>query len=174
MEKKLRKNQNNLTILGIGVILFGLWTVVKILLQYTLDRAQVREMVNSIKTGMNGKNGFQVTDGFIIFFILILTLLFLLVIVCLRLYIGISAINEGLGRKKGKGVLYLIVAAIMAISNGISVYGIIMSFTEFSGNFNTVFDKASALVIDASSLIILIEMINASIKVKLLTSKLRK
>lgn len=172
MERKLRRNQNTLTIIGFGVILFGIWSMIKILLQYTLDQSQFQEMVHSLKTSINGESGMMVTEKFIVFFILITTAIMMFTTVCFRLYIGISAIREGLGRKRGKGYFYLILAAILVIINGASVFGTIANFTDFSGNYNTFFDKVSALVTDLTSLITVIEMINASIKVKILTRKL--
>lgn len=126
---KLRKYENILTISGIGVIAFGLWSVIKAALYFIVQPLDIVSIMpteevqalGDLKVLMNG-----VVLGMILF-VLMLDLL-------LRIYIGRSAIAVGRGRKKKK-TIYIILAVFV----GMSLAG------SISASINTNYQEAKAL-----------------------------
>lgn len=173
MEKQLRRYENTLIILGFSVILFGLWSVLKVAMHYTLDNSEFMKTVHSLHENMNADTAAVISEKLIIILICLMAFFFITLIIGLRLFIGMSAIREGQGRLKGKGFLYLVISLVMLLMNVSSIYETIIHITDFSGSYNSIFDKISALVIDFTSMIALLELIISSIQVKIVRNKLK-
>ena len=103
MEKKLRRSQVSLVTLGFGVILFGVWSVIKSLLYF--------------RTGLFDDLDTQVEPEQLLF-VKLVTVAFVALIVFadlgFRLKIGLSARAEGMGRRQKSG--YLVPAALIVLS----------------------------------------------------------
>ena len=94
----------------------------------------------------------------------------LVIDISLRLYVGLSARAEGFGRKHGR--VYLVVAALMIVCFAALI---VLSITFFSlDNYDSVLDAVINFAVDLTSLITLIELFVAAIRVKKLTKALAK
>ena len=145
MKRELRRNEDKLVIDGIGVIIFAAWTVIKVILLF---------WVNEYRPEINPEETSSIAPLWAVALIL---LVMLGLLVSPRLYVGFSAIAEGKGKCK-KSVYLFVAGLIIAINIGMyiaaAVYqGMNIESVQFSA------DGILALVIDLTSLAILIEMI---------------
>ena len=152
MERRLRKSQNNLVVIGYGVIAFGVWSVIKIVL-YT-----------ALNTDINMLSAEGETVPVEVFWFIMLV--FLAFELSLRLYVGFSAVYEGRGRKKRFG--YIILALLMALTSFALVAANLAAFGSDESPGKTVV----TIIVEASSSIMLAEMAIFAVRVKLLGRKL--
>lgn len=152
MERRLRKSQNNLVVIGYGVIAFGVWSVIKIVL-YT-----------ALNTDINMLSAEGETVPVEVFWFIML--IFLAFELSLRLYVGFSAVYEGRGRKKRFG--YIILALLMALISFALVAANLAAFGSDESPGKTVV----TIIVEASSSIMLAEMAIFAVRVKLLGRKL--
>ena len=152
MERRLRKSQNNLVVIGYGVIAFGVWSVIKIVL-YT-----------ALNTDINMLSAEGETVPVEVFWFIML--IFLAFELSLRLYVGFSAVYEGRGRKKRFG--YIILALLMALTSFALVAANLAAFGSDESPGKTVV----TIIVEASSSIMLAEMAIFAVRVKLLGRKL--
>ena len=153
MEKKLRRSQVTLVTLGTGVILFGVWSVVKSLLYFRtglftgLDTQVEPELLPYIKLA-----------------VVVIVALFVLADLGIRLKIGRRARAEGMGRRQKNG--YLILAALIVLVNItgdlLGVYYIVENgVPEQSG-----LDYVVSVLVDLSSTVLLAELIVTALRVR--------
>ena len=153
MEKELRRKQVTLVTLGTGVILFGVWSVVKSLLYFRtnlfadLDTQVEPELLPYIKLAT-----------------VVIVALFVLADLGIRLKIGRRARAEGMGRRQKNG--YLILAALIVLVNIIvdvlGVYYMVKNgVPEQSG-----LDYIVSVLVDLSSTVLLAELIITVLRVR--------
>ena len=153
MEKKLRRSQVTLVTLGSGVILFGVWSVVKSLLYFRtnlfadLDTQIEPELLPYVKLAA-----------------VVIVALFVLADLGIRLKIGRRARAEGMGRRQKNG--YLILAALIVLVNItgdlLGVYYIVENgVPEQSG-----LDYVVSVLVDLSSTVLLAELIVTVLRVR--------
>lgn len=164
---EIRKSQNTLIVVGSGIVLFSIWSMVKFLSMLFLLRNETVAGVMSIAGPVEG-----ISDRAAFWVIAIVTIV-IMSFISFRIYVGLSAIAEGRGKRRG--YLYIIIAMIMIIS---SVWYLFIGFTtseapEQLGAF-TRNQSISTLIIDATSMIMLIQMVISAIKIKKLTGTGRK
>ena len=148
MEQKRRKYQNILGISGLATIVFGIWSIVKSILLTALNSFQ----------GSGDTVEIDKSDLLPLFGIV---LLYVLIDLLLRIYVGVSARRESKGKKKS--ILYLIIAGILGI---ITFANIIYTFLQIS-SLETV-DIFVSVIIEMISLFALVETIIYGIRLKLL------
>ena len=143
-ERKMRRYQNLLTVSGLGVIIFGLWSVLKTILLLFMKEGILSEIPD---------------DTFVrVMFFLILGGI-LLVDVLIRLYVGLSARAEGFGKKKGYG--YVVIAILMALA---SLTSLVLIF--FDSNEQSIWELIVSVIVEATSLVVTIELLIAAFTVK--------
>lgn len=143
-ERKMRRYQNLLTVSGLGVIIFGLWSVLKTILLLFMKEGILSEIPD---------------DTFVrVMFFLILGGI-LLVDVLIRLYVGLSARAEGFGKKKGYG--YVVIAILMALA---SLASLVLIF--FDSNEQSIWELIVSVTVEATSLVVTIELLVAAFTVK--------
>lgn len=140
LEPIIRKTEINLITLGSGVILFGLWTLVKFLLTILFA----------------DKND----NDYAAFFSLSAWVLTLIEF-SLRCYIGFSARSEGQGKRKG--VLYLVITSII-IFFYFAIIALEIAILFISPEY--IFYVIIALIIDSTSTIFLIELMINSVRLR--------
>lgn len=150
---RLRKNQNTLAVIGLGVIAFGIWSVLKGVLYTALNSGDLQNILE----GSAERAFFWVLIGIV-----------LAIDLGLRLHVGLSAIAEGKGRKKGRG--YIVLAFLMAlISFALFALGVLLLHgSEALGT------ALVSLVVEATSCILLVEMAVSAIKVRRLRKALKE
>ena len=143
-ERKMRRYRNLLTVSGLGVIIFGLWSVLKTILLLFMKEGILSEIPD---------------DTFVrVMFFLILGGI-LLVDVLIRLYVGLSARAEGFGKKKGYG--YVVIAILMALA---SLASLVLIF--FDSNEQSIWELIVSVIVEATSLVVTIELLVAAFTVK--------
>ena len=149
-ERKMRRYQNLLTVSGLGVIIFGLWSVLKTILLLFMKEGILSEIPD---------------DTFVrVMFFLILGGI-LLIDVLIRLYVGLSARAEGFGKKKGYG--YVVIAILMALA---SLASLVLIF--FDTNEQSLWELIVSVIVEATSLVVTIELLVAAFTVKKLKKEL--
>ena len=156
MGAKTRRLENNLVTLGTGIIAFGLWAFIKLILTVLFlgsaffeDSPEERRLAVMIATWV----------------IAVLTLL-------MYVWLGLSARAEGNGKKKKP--VYLFVVGI------ISVYGFVMILIEvfiIITKFNEIGDPFSlfiTIIIDVTRMIFLIELIYSSVTLRKIRRQARE
>ena len=160
---EIRRSQNTLIVVGTGTILFGIWTMVKMLGTLFILR---KETVDAFRENFEGLADYS--DRMIFWVTAAVTFIIMAIAVAVRAYVGLSAISEGRGERKG--TLYLILVVIM----------IAFSATSFGANFSSVDapqqlgaftsnQSISALIIEATSMIMMIQMVVSALKIRKLT-----
>ena len=160
-EIRKRRSQNTLIVVGTGIILFGIWTAVKLLGSFFMLK---KETVAALR--MIGGDGIaELSDTAVFYVALFVVMVIMLVILAVRTYVGLSAIDEGRGKKRHR--FYLPVAIIMIIG------GIASFFTNFfSVNENLSYGALSpdttisGLIIELTSVIMLIEMVVSAVRIR--------
>lgn len=149
---KLRRNKSNLVALGTGIMAFGIWSIIKTLMEFVLGSA-----LEDISKEMADISG--VGRIFVIVFAASIVLIDLLV----RFHVGINAIRAGRDKKSHRYMGSVIL--LMAVSLASLIYMIIQAFGPTGISMN---DEASIFV-ELTSLIILIEMVAVTVS----TSKIK-
>ena len=160
----IRKSRNNLIVVGTGIVLFSIWTVIKTMGSIILLRdetvAAIRDMAD---TGT-----YALSYNAVLAVIIVSGALASAVILLINLYVGASAIAEGRGKRKS--IVYLLLAGLMIILTIISIGANVahIDAVEQRGAY-TRDTSLSAIIIDITSIIMLIDMITASVRIRKLT-----
>ena len=142
-ESELRRGQNTLFILGGGVITFGVWSVVKMIMYFALDPAKYFHFDDIPQEYRLLAMAFAYG---IIALIVGLD-------VGLRFYVGLSARAEARGKKKSRA--YIVVAALMAAGNLLIFLGALF----LAASAANILDTAVSTIVDITAQITLIELV---------------
>ena len=165
-DRELRRNQDKLINIGMGVIAFGVWSAVRTMMQMYVQR---QDYIKQIKDGMETMSTEEqemFSDAFIFGIFFAMMFVALAVGMGLRLYVGLSARSEGFGKKKGYG--YLIVGFILEV---IWIMSIVSSFTNSSDDFYDPLEQVVIVLIDITSVVIMIELFISAFRVKRMRKK---
>ena len=160
---EIRRSQNTLIVVGSGTILFSVWTTVRMLGLLILLR---NETVSALKDKFGATEDISDTAYFLTITIVIMFILALLL--AIRVYVGLSAIAEGRGKKRG--ILYILVAIVMIL---VSIWSFLSGFftseaPEQLGALTR--DRSiSSLIIEATSIIMLAQMVVSALKIRKFT-----
>lgn len=152
IQKELRRNRHTLAIVGTGVIVFGVWSVVKTILMLFLrvDDPLV-DVADEIPDGML---------PYVIFYIMFSVIL--LAVIGLRLFIGLSARREASGKKEGW--FYIVLAFLLAILSASTTAYSFLHPGEDSGAFND--SSVAAVLVDLTSIFTYVELVYTAVRVK--------
>lgn len=145
MEAKKRRLENNLVTLGTGIIAFGLWAFIKLLLTvFFLGNAYFKDTAEEDRLAA-----------------LIVTLVVAVLMLLMYVWLGLSARAEGKGKKKNP--FYLIVVGLISLFNIVTIsLSILYLLTEF----NEIEDPLTVfvtIIIDVTTMIFLIQLIYSSV-----------
>ena len=161
---RLRRDENTLTVVGSGVILFGVWTVVKMVLQ---EINRFPEFMAELGVDELGFEETGLADMRLDPKLLATVVAFTVVIIvflmdlALRVFVGLSARAEGRGRPQGR--LYLILAGLLLVLSGLSF--VLYVITYFSHS-EYVVDADAAILVELTSFITLLQMIISAVRVR--------
>lgn len=160
---EIRRSKDTLIVVGAGTVIFGIWTLVKMLSLLIIFRKETVEAVLDITGPLEG-----VSDRFTFWAFTLIFTIMMAAVLSVRTYVGLSAIAEGRGKKRRK--LYIFLASLMVI---FSAYTFCSSFFTLDApeQFGplTRNQSISALIIDATSMIMLVQMIVSALKIRKLT-----
>ena len=171
-ERKLRQYEHILAISGVGVVAFGLWSVVKAVLYFILfPNEEVEEQI--LSEGFSSMEDAGLSDQHALIIIIIIVLVLMNLDFLLRLYVGKSAVADGRGTRK-KRFVYVVWAMLIAaglIFNMVSRW-IMIGKGEASIWSNLTDADSVSMIIDATSLLAVIELIVAAFMVRKLRREL--
>lgn len=160
---KYRRIRNVLSTAGFGVIAFGIWSIIRVVLRVAFSRQAQPDIDPNELDSMISQPGDDVKTFLLV--LLILVIVFSAIEIALRLFVGLSARSEGRGKKKS--IAYVIVAGILIPYYVISVIYNFMSFDYVNG----IVDNIISMIMDITSTIALIEVFVAAIRIRVMRKK---
>ena len=157
MEKKIRRDENLMNVLGKAIIVFGLVSVLKLIIVLLSDD----DIIEYFKKG-------TITTIAIIMVIIAIILIAALEMI-IRIYIGISAIKEAQGIKRSSA--YLVLCAIFTV---ITLFLIVYSVIQLFQDENYILNFLAGFLLDVTSAAISVMVFITSIKVRVRRKKLGK
>ena len=156
-EITLRRNQDTLIIVGTGVIIFGLWSLLKAVFTLLLNMGSMYDMIMQEDT-LVGRIAASVA-----------VVLVLLIDLGLRLFVGMSAISVGRGGKSR--FVFVAIALFLAFSSATLVTAQIRAIV--TGERVATISHVTAAV-ELTSLITLTQLINSAMAIRGIRKELKK
>lgn len=157
LQIQLRKNQDTLKIVGLGVMAFGAWSIIRTILYITSQWSSIVEEITVP----------EVSETIMKTMYFIMTAVVLAVEIAIRLYIGRSAVAEGKGERKGPG--YIVVAFL------ITLIGLALTFTAIvvpGIRIELNLEALMSLFVEITSAVITLEMCWSAVRVRKLLRQL--
>lgn len=148
-EIRLRRNQDTLIIVGTGVIIFELWSLLKAVFTLLLRAGDLYEMIME-ESSLEAR---IVVVGIIV--------VVLLIDLILRLFVGMSAIAVGRGKKSR--FVFVAAALILAFLSAWVVTAQVIGFVK--GEDLSLTSQVSA-VVELTSLVTLTQLINSAMAIR--------
>ncbi len=152
----LRKYQNTLSISGIAVIAFGVWSVLKMLIFFSINRDLFTSEIAASSDN----------EELPLYAVVIALIIFIALYIFLHLYIGLTARSEARGKKRG--YFYLILTSVYLVISYIS-YINTASASSAGDNLDTILSSG---IVDLTVIYVFFEVIINSLRVKKLKKKL--
>ena len=159
MEKELRRGRSTLRMLGLGIIVFALWDILKPALAAMLAPAATTEPTGTA----------EITP--FMWLIVALLLAYILLGLPLRFYVGRAARAEGLGKRKGRGLYVFWSFVILALQ----LFLLVLSLGSFFGeqaSKGAVLEQLAALLVEGGSLLTTAQLGFTALKVRRLERQL--
>ena len=156
-EITLRRNQDTLVIVGTGVIIFGIWSLLKTLFALLLNIGDLYEVILKEET----------PEGRVAIFIVVT--LMLMIDLAFRVSVGLSAIAVARGKKSR--FIFVAGALILAFSSATTVTAQIKGIV--TGEEITLISHVTAAV-ELTSLITLTQLINSAMAIRGIRKELKK
>ena len=152
---KLRKYQNTLVVVGMGVIAFGIWSVIKTVMLTAFNKDEMAEL------------SAQGTAVEVVFWVMLGIML--AIDLWLRLYVGLAAIQEGRGKKRKAYIAWIF---LMAFFSALGVLVGLASIGSDEAPATALGTAVVTVIVEATSCVLLVEMARAAVKVKRLSRQL--
>ena len=174
---KIRKFRDTLVTGGFAIIAFGIWTVIKSIMEaFTILRPMLGNMSFEDLTQVQAEQLRELIDSNALFYtLLIFVLFFLIVDLAVRVYVGLSARAIGLQKKlrSGKernGIVWL-VFGIMLTAFGL--YSLIVSLTQAEELLHTysIMYFVVSLFVEVTSIFVTAELVVTGFRLRGLTRK---
>ena len=176
-EIKIRKFRDTLVTGGFAIIAFGIWTVIKIIMEaFTI----LQPMIGSLSfEGLSQLETEQlqamIEDGSLFHFLLFTILGFLIVDLIVRIYVGYSARAIGLQKKtrsgkKRSGIVWLIFGIILV---SIGIYSLVITLSDTSEILqeHSIIYYVISLFVDVTSIFVTAEVIITGFRFRVLSKK---
>ena len=156
-EITLRRNQDTLVIVGTGVIIFGVWSLLKTMFALLLNMGDLYELIIQEET----------PEGRLVIFIVVT--LMLVIDLAFRVSVGLSAIAVARGEKSR--FIFVAGALLLAFSSAATVTAQIKGIA--TGEEITLISHVAAAV-EFTSLITLTQLINSAMAIRGIRKELKK
>ena len=157
LQIQLRKNQDTLKIVGLGVMVFGVWSIVKTILYTTAQWSSITEEIVVPEAN-------ETIAKMVYIFMIAVTMV---VEIAVRLYIGRSAIAEGRGERRRPG--YIAVAFLIAfLGLALTASAIVIPGIHIELNL----ELLASLFVEITSAVITFEMCWSAVRVRKLRRQL--
>jgi len=174
---KIRKYRDTLVTGGFAIIAFGIWTVIRGVLEVG------RELANYLNTmsfeGFTEEEAEQlremIADKTLFYGALVIIIVLMAVELAIRIYVGYSARAVGLQKKKRNGqersgIIWLIFGVILAILGGFSFVYMLVSAKEILAEHSVMYYLVQ-LLMEGTSLFVTAEMVVKGFLLRGLTRK---
>ena len=162
MEKKLRRYRGSLVTNGIGIIVFGVWSILKLVLSLVIDPLDLNIAGDEYTTD-------QLADTIALVIVVIIFIIILTIVLLVHLYVGFSAYKEGIYGIKGS--FYLVLVVIMALIDCCTLV-LYLFLKDNSTNDSQV--QFAAFIIDITTVVVLIDTLYTAIMSRKLAKQLEK
>ena len=152
---KIRKYNKNVEINGAAMIMFGAWSVIRIVLSFIMETDDVARYVD--KTDMDMMTYLVIA--------ILASLLVLIVVSIFHLSIGIGAIRYAKGKSKKKGFLFM---SMLVMLGSVSTMPQYLSLLDSENNIDT---TIASLMVDVTMIYIQIDMLKSVIRLEKLKKK---
>ena len=157
---EIRKNQNILHSIGTGIIIMSAWSVLKALSMMLIDPSKMSEGIQ----GLTSVEGVTLSEHAAMILMVCMTIAITNIDLLIRLYVGSSAIAVSKGRKRG--IAYVVWSCLLIM---ISVLTLCLMCAALYQDFSSMEDSGvsiSSVIIELTSLVMLIEMLVVSFRLK--------
>ncbi len=146
----LRRHEDNLYVSGLGVIIMGIWNVLRPVLQMTFGSVSYVD--------------FEGVDPSIAEFVAVITVFiliaFFLAFLGLHFFIGMNAMKAAKRQKHKKG--YFVCAIVVLVFSTLSM----VSYAESLKNLDSIDTTIAALLVDVTTLYIFFTVIRSTVKIR--------
>ncbi len=160
-QQRIRKAKDTLIIIGNGIMVFAVWTIMKTL---GIMLATKQQIIEYIKNAYGEEMG-QVSDALVFGSFVFMMMFLILIGVLVRIYIGRSAIRQAKGKKKSS--FYLVLTAVLIL---LGVMSIISSVQKWMSGYETqlaVEDiSLASILIEVTSVVMFVELFVNAIKLR--------
>ena len=177
IDTKIRKFRDTLITGGFAIIAFGIWTVIKSIMEaFTILRPMLGNMSFEDLTQVQAEQLRELIDSNALFYtLLFFVLVFLIIDLAVRVYVGLSARAIGLQKKKrnGKersGIVWLVFGVILT---AFGIYSLIVSLTQAEELLHTysIMYFVVSLFVDVTSIFVTAELVVTGFRLRGLTKK---
>ena len=151
MEKELRRLRISLMTLGSGVFAFGVWSILKSYLYLWVNPVVIDDVPEQYQSAVT-----------IIFYVMFT--FFMLIDLLLRAYVGMGARSMGMGKKKG--LLYMIVLALMLAVSVLSCLFMVLGREDVRMENQSELDFFVSAFVELCNLSVLAELLYTVVRVK--------
>ena len=165
---RLRRYLNQLTMSGLGCIVFGIWSGVRLVLTMYLRRAEILELLQVDINMELAEAGAEDVVFYIVLSVIVLVALFAILV---HLFVGLSAMKEGRGKKHR--TLYLFIALLLLYGTVTPwINGSSQAVAEGTEQIFSMDTGAVAVLLDIGMAFTFIDMLYSAIRARLLQRKI--
>ncbi|MBO4408630.1 MAG: hypothetical protein J5786_05080 [Clostridiales bacterium] len=156
---RIRKNKSTILLTGAGVAAFGIWSVIKVVMEFVLSPIDEKLATDLIAVGPIGE-----------IFIAIVLIIMIMTDVILRIFIFFCARKESKGYK-AKGLMFTSFLLIAGSLGSLVIFLLNAALVDGAG---LDFEDMVSLFVEMTSLVITFEMIAATLNNRKLLAKKRR
>lgn len=164
MQTELIKHRHTLAVVGMGAIAFGIWSLIKSILYFVL----VEPLNDIIKTSLDSMIDSNLEALAALAISILIVGLFVMIDMLFRWKVGRKAMVISRGDRE-PGVSFFILSAILMLMDLAELVMGVLSITGFMSSDGDLTDQISTLLVDFTSVVMLIEMIYAAVMIRKLT-----
>lgn len=165
IKRKIKQYESNMVISGMGVIVFGLWSIIKLLISVIYGSQESR---NEILGLMEGEDALYVN----IIMALIIVILSIIIIL-IHGYIGIKSIRYGRGTKRN--IFFLFIAFVLAVLTITGIPNYFKSADTGAYDFSKLEDTVVAsILVDLAFCYILFDIVYSAIRLAYFNKKMKE
>ena len=171
---RLRRSQSTLFNIGTGIVIFGVWTIVKTLLTLLTGRYQIFKTAQELSAGSE----YFVSPRIFAVLLVIMFAAMAFIDIWLRFYVGLHARRDARGKKAGR--LYIIITCLMILGSILlitaNIYTLVTRFMAALAAAEAAAEEAAppansdisitGVLIELTSLIMMIELVASAGRVR--------
>ena len=162
MQTELIKHRHTLAVVGMGAIVFGIWSLIKSILYFVL----VEPLSDIINENLDSDSNFEALAALALSILIVG--LFVLIDMLFRWKVGRRAMAISRG-DKDPGVGFFILSAILLLMDLSELVLGVSSIVGAISSDEDMIDRISTLLVDFTSVVMLAEMIFAAVMIRKLT-----